>query len=260
MDFSEGLATGMSINNGGNGGSRSGDWNESWIWIILIFALLGFGNRGYGNTSGGSTGGATDGYVLATDFATLERKLDGVNNGLCDGFYSTNSTLLQGFSGLQNTVNQGFYGLQNTITSQGYETRLGTQQLSSQLASCCCDIRTGIADNKTQGIMNTNAIATQISNCCCENEKSLMQLNYNLATQNCATLQAIDKVGDRVIDYLAAKEAAQLRDENQALRLAASQSRQNADIINALRPYPTPSYNVPNPFAYNGGCGCGYYA
>lgn len=246
MDFSEGLATGMSINNGSNG-SRDGSWNDSWIWIILIFALLGFGNRGYGNTSGGSTGGATDGYVLATDFATLERKIDGVNNGLCDGFYSANSTMLQGFSGLQ-----------NTITAQGYETRLGTQQLASQLASCCCDLRAGIADNRTQGIMNTNTLATQISNCCCENEKSLMQINYNMATQNCATLQAIDKVGDRVIDYLAAKEAAQLRDENQALRLAASQSRQNAELLSALRPYPTPSYNVPNPFAYSGGCACGY--
>lgn len=28
-----------------------------------------------------------DGYVLASDFAQVERKMDTINSGLCDGFY-----------------------------------------------------------------------------------------------------------------------------------------------------------------------------
>lgn len=74
------------------------------------------------------------------------------------------------------------------------------------------------------------------------------------------------KVGDRVIDYLANKEAQTLRDENQALRLAASQSAQNEVLKSYVsgqfayyNPRPVPSYGVPAPYpyCYNGGCGCG---
>ena len=73
-------------------------------------------------------------------------------------------------------------------------------------------------------------------------------------------LQAIDKVGDRIIDYLANEKAQTLRDENQALRLAASQQAQNNYIVSQLRqPCPIPAYTVPNPnCCYNTGCSsCG---
>ena len=46
--------------------------------------------------------------------------------------------------------------------------------------------------------------------------------------------------------------------DNQALRLAASQSAQNATLINALRPSPVPAYQVQNPYCCNQNtcCGC----
>lgn len=87
-----------------------------------------------------------------------------------------------------------------------------------------------------------------------------MQSRFDAAQNNCATLQAIDKVGDRIIDYMAAQNAQNLRDENQALRLAASQQAQNNYLVNQLKPCPIPAYSVPNPFCcngygYNGNCG-----
>lgn len=110
--------------------------------------------------------------------------------------------------------------------------------------------------------MNTNALQRQIADCCCDNEKAIMNINYNMATQNCQTLQAIDKLGDRIIDYMNANEKQNLRDENQALRLAASQQAQNNYLVQQLRPIPSPAYVVPNPYccnngayAYNNGCG-----
>lgn len=111
--------------------------------------------------------------------------------------------------------------------------------------------------------MNTNEISRQISDCCCATEKMNLQNRFDNQTYNCNTLQAIDKVGDRIIDYMAAEKAQTLRDENQALRLAASQSAQNQYIINALRPMPIPAYASCNPWAAsygfnscNTGCGC----
>lgn len=229
-------------NNGG--GFGNGDWG-SWIILFLIFGL--FGRGGFGGGFGGG-GGVGENYTLATDFATIERKLDGVNAGLCDGFYAMNTGMLNGFGQLQ----QG-------IMQNGYESRLATQGLGAQLASCCCDIREGIQANTTQGVMNTNAIQAQIAQCCCENEKLTMQNRFDMAQYNCNTLQAIDKVGDRIIDYLAAEKTQALRDENQALRLAASQSAQNAYLINQLNPCPVPAYVTCNPRATsNCGCGCGF--
>lgn len=66
--------------------------------------LLRWGGNGWGNNNGG---GATDGYILASDFANIERKLDGVNNGLCDGFYGMNTSVLNGFAGVTQAVNSG---------------------------------------------------------------------------------------------------------------------------------------------------------
>lgn len=226
-------ATGDKNNNG-----WGGDWG-AWIIIFLIFGIFGWGGNGFGNFGGG----VTDGYVLASDFANIERKLDGVNNGICDGFYAMNTGMLNGFG----TINQA-------IMQNGYESRLATQNLSSQLANCCCDIREGIQANTTQGVMNTNAIQQQIQNCCCENEKQAMQNRFDMAQYNCNTLQAIDKVGDRIIDYLTADKTQALRDENQALRLAASQQAQNAYLIQQLNPYPVPSYTVCNPRTGQYGC------
>ena len=67
---------------------------------------------------------------------------------------------------------------------------------------------------------------------------------------------AVDKVGDRIIDYLTNQQNQQLRDENQALRLAASQAAQNSYLVNTLRPSPSPAYVVQNPYCCNTPCGC----
>ena len=95
-------------NSGGNGGF-GWDGNGSWFIIIILFlfAFLGWGNNGWGN-NGGNSGGVVDGYVLSSDFANIERKMDLINGGLCDGFYAANTTLLNGFAGVNQNMNNGF--------------------------------------------------------------------------------------------------------------------------------------------------------
>ncbi len=238
-------------------------------WWIILFLIFGWGNRGGFGGFGGSDPGAANNYVLASDFATIQRQLsdgfsgvekgiDTIRNGLCDGFY---------------TEAQLINGVNMNIAQNGYESRLATQTLGSQLASCCCDIREGIANVNYNNAINTNNIQRQISDCCCDverqNERGFADTNYNMAKQNCATLQAIDKVGDRVIDYLANEKMQTLRDENQALRLAASQQAQNAYLIDQLGYHcPVSAYVVQPPqqvtfptncggvASYGGGCGC----
>lgn len=240
--------------NANNGGLFSGDGGW-WGLIILLVLFGGFGRGGFGGFGGfgGGENCATQADVRnAVDQQTLISKLDQQTYGLADTF-----------TALNNTLNTNFRGIDNAICTLGYQNQQGFSNLSAQLASCCCDIERGIERSTTQGIMNTGAIQKQISDCCCDLEKMNMQNRFDAQAYNCNTLQAIDKLGDRIIDYMNCEKTQALRDENQALRLAASQAKQNQYLVNELRPCPIPAYITCNPFAAsygygynNGGCGC----
>ena len=275
----EGIVPVMEVGNN-NGNSGFGGFGNDWAWVIILFLIFGWGGNGFGRGFGGNQGGyggVADNYVLATDFATIERKLDSISNGICDSTFALNNTITNGNFGIQNSLTQGFAGL-NTALLQG------NYALSSQLANCCCDFRTQLADGlcgvsrgldtiNYNNVINTNAISKQISDCCCDLEKMNMQTRYDAQTYNCNTLQAIDKLGDRIIDRLTQDKIETLTAENQALRLSASQERQNAYLISQLGPKcPEPAYvvNGPTPVnfptnccgTFNGyGCnnGCGNY-
>lgn len=243
--------------NGRNNDGFGSDGNWAWVLIFLIFALGGFGRNGYG--FGGGTGvGATDNYVLASDFATLqrqidsstatlERKSDTIQQGLCDGFYAMNTGMLNGFSGVQQTLCQGFSGVNQAIATNGYETRLGTQALGSQLASCCCNIEKAVQGVNYNMAMNTNTL----QNAMCLNTRDIIE-NQN------ANYRALhdEIVANRIEDKNAQIQAQQ--NEINALRLAASQEKQNNYLINELKPCPIPAYITCNPYqSYNyGNCGC----
>ena len=236
--------------NNGNSGFGNGDWS-AWIIIFLIFALGGWGNN---NGFGRNNGSVADNYVLASDFATLQRQLSDnfsnltaqsryIQNGLCDGFYAMNTSLLNGFAGVN-----------NSIMTNGYETRTAINNLSSQLASCCCDIREGI-----QGInynLATNACALQ----------NTMNMNTRdiVDTVNANYRALHDEIVANRIEDKNAQIAAQQNEIN-ALRLSASQANQNQFLLDQLKPCASPAYIVPNPnccYNYNvTSCcnGCGSY-
>ena len=64
------LITGKNKSNNCGFGDGNG---ASWIIIFLIFAFTGWGRNGNGLFGNGS--GASDNYVLASDFANIQRQL-----------------------------------------------------------------------------------------------------------------------------------------------------------------------------------------
>lgn len=258
---------------GNNGGRNNGDgmFGNDWAWIVILL-LFGWGGRGFGGFGGGFGGGygsgcgapcATQADVRsAVDQQTLISKIDQQTYGMADSFNSLNDTL-----------NNNFRGADNAICTLGYQGAQHASNLSAQMAQCCCDTRAAIKDVDV-GIERTGwNISKQISDCCCDMEKMNMQSRFDAQAYNCNTLQAIDKLGDRIIDYMSNEKVQALRDENQALRLAASQSAQNAfitanqeaqtaELIRRLgRDCPVPAYVVPNPnccyqYSVQPACGC----
>ena len=230
----------------GSNRDNDGMWGNGawWIVILLIFGWGGFGNNGWGGNGYGN--GYTDAAIQrGFDNQAVVSKLDGINNGICSLGYDQlaqmngiNTNILQTGFGIQQAINADTVsGMQNTNAIQSTLTNMAAQN-----ASCCCETQRQI-------------------------ERGFADTNYNMATQACQTRQAIADSTRSILDYLCQDKIATLQAENNDLRRAASQDRQNAllttamtaqtnQIINAVNPTAIPAYVVPNPNAYAYGCGC----
>lgn len=238
----------------GNGFGWGGD-GAWWIIILFLFVFCGWGGNGWGN-NGGNGGGVVDGYVLTSDFANVERKIDSVNQGLCDGFYQQ-AQLVNG-------------------TNMAMANGFGQAELSR-------------ANQQAALMQQLTAMQMQNQECCCENRAAIAQVRYDMATQACDTRNTVQNATRDIIDAMnsgfrgidqrltaqeiAAKDA-KIAEQNQRLfaaDLAASQSAQTLDMRNYVsaqfayyNPRPVPSFSVPAPYQYTGcgnqyncnGCGC----
>ncbi len=245
--------------NTGNGGNSGFGEGSGW-WIIIVLLLFGWGRNGFGGQGGGSYGGSGIGenYVLATDFATIERKLDGINNGICDATFALNNTMTNGFAGVQQTLCQGFNGVNTAILQNSVNTERGLWNLSSQFADCCCKTQRAIDGVNYNMAMNTNSLQQTL----CNNTRDIIE-NQN------ANYRALHE--ELIANKLEMKNEriAEQQNEINALRLAASQERQNAYLLSELKPCPSAAYIVPNPnccynyqvtgTGYGNGCGCNNY-
>lgn len=279
----DGFAMGYAMGQDGGGNNNCNDGGfggaNSWIWIIVVFALLfgwgNNGNRGGGSGSGGgdsmaayipylasavNTNGAVTRADLCSEFAfnDLNRAVEGVNNGLCNGFYTTSTQMANGFAGVD-----------NAICSLGYNNAQLANGINTTLMQ-------GFNGANVVALQNQNALQSQIAQCCCDNKAALADLKYTIASEDCATRNLIQSntrdivdatnAGTRaILDYLCQEKISDLQNENQGLRLAASQSAQNQYLISQLRPFPVAAYQVCNPFTgtyggyqgYGSSCGCG---
>lgn len=283
-------------------GSGMGGWGNDWIALAILALIFGDGwgmggmggmgmflpfmfmNGGFGGFGGNGCGcGNNNSNAIQADIQrgfdtqSIIGKLDGINNGLCDGFYAVNTSILNAQSGIQNSLCQGF----NSVNTNIMQGNFGLQQAINNAA---------VANMQGQ-----NALQAQISDCCCGVQRAIDGVNYNMATNTCAitnqmnnnTRDIIDSqnAGTRaILDYLCQDKIATLQAENQSLKLAASQADQNnfiaatqnaqtSELIRRLgADCPQPAYVVqpPQPVTFptnccggvnyagygNNGCGC----
>lgn len=234
-------------NNGNDGFGGNGAW---WIIILFLFALCG----GWGNNNGGFGGGsgASDNYVLASDFATIQRQLS-------DGFNSIDNALDRQNAGI---CDLGYTQAQ-LINQNNISQMQSANAIQSQLAQCCCDIREGISGVNYNMAMNTNALQSAVQTGFC-------QTNFNgqsntrdiIESQNANTRAILEALNANKVEALKDRIAEQNQMIN-SLQLSASQAKQNAYLIDQLgTKCPIPAYltcnpNAPLNYSVNyGGCGC----
>ena len=153
----KGLDTGylMGLMNGNNGGGIFGGRGiEDIVALIIVAAIFGNGNFGFGGWGNNNNNSTEREMIMSAiqrngvDLSQLASSLN-CSVGRLDDAIGQVSTQLCNFAG-QNGLS--FQQVINSIQS-------GNAALASQIASCCCDIRTAIADSNyltERGFCNTN--------------------------------------------------------------------------------------------------------
>lgn len=256
-------------NRNGNGG----DWNGSWVWVIFLFFLMGWGRNGWGNGFGGN--GQGEGNFLAGQLAndTGRDLLMSAIQGNGTAISQLASNLNCDINAVQGSLNQ----LQSAICGVGNQVGLSSQQviaainsgncqLATQISDCCCGVRDAITrqgyENQLATVNQTNTLQGAINFVNSSVERGFAATNYAFADQTCQLKQAIAEQTQVINDKFCQlemreqqREIQNLRDQVQAFQLSASQQQQTANLVAQLRPCPNPAYIVPNPF----GCGCNNY-
>ena len=223
-------------------------------------------------------------YSLADIAAATggNRNNDGFGDG--NGWWIILFLLVCGWGGYGFGGGYGGGGF-NSPAGQGFATRsdidaaLSTQGIESGI--------TGIGTQLCNGFAGVNsAIANlgyQNQQCCCDLKQAIGDVNYNMAAQTNIlqntvnngfrdVIEAQNAGTQRIIDTITQDKIQSLQTELQSAQLQLSNQAQTTNIINALRPTPTPSYPVMSPytsiinptgftFGVNGcgcntGCGC----
>lgn len=158
------LAT-MMNGNGGFGG------NGNWLWVIFLFFLFPFMRNGMFGNGFRENGGASDlgslGNLVNND-AGRELLMQAING---------NGNAIRNLAGMLNTstqnIQQAICGVNNSITQLSGQVgmsgqqvinaiQLGNQGLASQLAECCCNIRTAVTqgnyENQIATLQQTNTL------------------------------------------------------------------------------------------------------
>lgn len=213
-----------------NSGFGFGNGWEGIIGLLVIAGLFG-GGWGNGFGFGGNRGGACATQAdLSAGFANSEIMSD--LNDIILGQAQMQNFINQGFAGLNNTITTGFAGVNNAVCTLGYQNQAGFNDLSRQIADCCCTT-----------------------------QRAIDSVNFNNAKNTCDIIRAGQDNTRAILDYLTTEKIASLQAENSGLKAQISNDRQTANIVSELRnsTCPLPAYITCDPRVpvnYNTGCGC----
>ena len=238
-----GLGDAMILSQGANGwGGGAG----CFMWIILLFALMGGNGFGGWNARGDVAStrdvyASNDNQTLNANVRDLSDKMFRLGNGISDATFALQNTATNGFANLGRDVANGTYVIDKAITDNRYVL--------------------GNAINETRFAGKDNA---------CMINRNIDQLRFDNTIGMNNIQAAIHAEGEETRKLIVANQIEALKgalaEKNliiQAKDNALSQQVQTCtlrnDIINAVRPFPQPSFLVGNPYGNGCNCGCAMY-
>ena len=206
------------------GDNNNNGFGGTWTWVFFLFFLLAWG--GGGLFGGGSTQGALTRAELA----------DGLGR---QDMFRNQDMILTEVSAFERDATNRWGNIQYEVMKGLNDNRFAQQE-------CCCTTNRNIDAVRYENAKNTCDIIN----------------TSNLNTRDILTNQNAGV--QRILDYLTTDKIEGLRTELQSANLTIQNMNQTSDLLNVLRPYPTPAYITCSPYTssniYNafGGCGaCG---
>ena len=218
------IADAMALTKGADG--NAGNFGSTWTWVFFLFFLLAWGG-------GGFFGGGNSSREGELTRAELYNSL-----GQQDSFMHQ-SDIMHELSAFERDAT-------NNWGEMKYDNLIGVNNIMSQMATnaaaqaqCCCET-------------NRNIDAVRY-----ENAKNTCDITHNAQLNTRDILEGQNAGFQRIIDFLTNDKIDSLRSELQSAQLQLGNMSQTTNLINYLRPYPTPAYITASPYtsAY-GGCGC----
>lgn len=166
-------------------GNRNGDglWGGNGLFILVLFFLI-FGMNG-GAWGNGWNNGANEALTRSDMFdgfnnQTVVRKLDGITQGLCDGFYAQNTTMLQGFNKIGSQIAENRFAAQQCCC----ETNRNIDAVRFDNEKCCCRLENLIHDEaeKTRALINSNTMQN-LRDKLADRDRDLQTANFQLSQQ-----------------------------------------------------------------------------
>lgn len=206
------------------GDNNNNGFGGTWTWVFFLFFLLAWG--GGGLFGGGSTQGALTRAELA----------DGLGR---QDMFRNQDMILTEVSAFERDATNRWGNIQYEVMKGLNDNRFAQQE-------CCCTTNRNIDAVRYENAKNTCDIVN----------------TSNLNTRDILTNQNAGV--QRILDYLTNDKIEGLRTELQSANLTIQNMNQTTNLLNSLRPYPTPAYITCSPYTANsmynafGGCGtCG---
>lgn len=238
-----------SMMNGNNGFGGNGNW----MWVVFLFFLYPLMRNGgfWGNNDGNSGNLGSLGNLVNNDSGRelLMQAINGNANALRDLAAMLNTST--------SSVQQAICGVNNSITKLGGQIgmsgqqiinaiQLGNQGLASQLAQCCCDLRTSVTtgnyENQIATLNQTNTIQSGQNFINRSIERGFSDTAYAFRDQTCKLGSDIQNSTQQIKDATTAQtnaiiakldnmERTGLMDKIDAQREMISTLKTNANIV-----------------------------
>lgn len=264
------------LGNGNNGGLFGGRGFEDIIALIIVAAIFGNGNfgfGGFGNNGGGNLVASTaEREMLLSAIQRNGVDISQLASNLNCSVGRINDAIAQVASSICNLGNQMGQNTNQIITA----LMQGNNALTSQIASCCCDMKQLISESNyltERGFCNTNQILA----------RGFSDIGYSFRDQTCELEKASNANTQAIIAKLDAIEDSrkdrELAEKDRVIATLTARSERQAElqpIYNALqeiqcnqpavKKISCPEQYVPINNGINatygliptGYCGCGY--
>lgn len=193
--------------------------NNTWsdlIALVIVAAIFGNGFGGFGGFGGRGFGGGYVPNMINNDSNTqllmqmLQRNGTDINT-LATALNTSNDAIIAAINSVGRDICS--YATTNGQNFNQVLTALmqGNNALATQLAGCCCDLRTAITQQGYQSQLGQKDIQNTMLN-------GFSQVGYATRDQTCSLENAIKGLGTQMANQFAALETRSLQDKLQAER------------------------------------------